>query len=90
MLARLDATPTVVARNSIDITFGYDSKAILESLSVPALGVKANMPTRLDRLPDGVERAEIADVGHLVHIHASHALNSLLDRFLDEVEARSS
>ncbi len=90
VLARLDATPTVVARRSIDITFGYNSTAALESLSVPALVVKANVPTRLDRLPDGVESAEIRDVGHWVHVHSPDALNSLLDRFLNKVEARST
>jgi hypothetical protein len=53
---------------------------------VPALVVRANIPIRIDRLPDRVTGAEVTGVGHWPHVHAADRVNLLLEQFLSALD----
>ena len=56
--------------------------AALRSLAVPTLVVRANIPIRMDRLPDRIDGAEVTGAGHWPHVHAPGRVNLLLEQFL--------
>ncbi|MGS0688069.1 alpha/beta fold hydrolase [Nakamurella sp. GG22] len=75
LLDRLARVPHEAARHIVGAAFGYDSATALNSIQVPALYVKANIPTKLDRLPASVRGCEISGVGHWVHVHRPRDLS---------------
>jgi len=83
VLNRLDQVPRAVARAVVGGTFTYDSAKRLQSLAVPALCVRANIPIRLERLPAGVRGAVLPGFGHWPHVHAPVATAHLIAEFLD-------
>ena len=79
VLARLAGVPTPVARRIVGAAFGYDGARALALLDVPATIVRANIPTRLDRLPSTVRGREITGAGHWIHVHRPQEVAALLD-----------
>ena len=86
---RLATTPLRAQRALTQMNFTYDSGRALRVAEVPALVVRANIPVDLERLPAHVRRATVADVGHWPHVHASEAVNELLDDFLADVDGQA-
>jgi pimeloyl-ACP methyl ester carboxylesterase len=81
VLDRLAGTDPMTARALVRETFAFDGRRSLAALTVPALCVRANIPTPLYRLPDGVAGAEISGAGHWVHVHRPAEVAALLRNF---------
>jgi pimeloyl-ACP methyl ester carboxylesterase len=86
VMTRLAAVPQEAAARVVRATFAYDAGPALGSATVPVTYVRANIPTRLERLPAHVNGVTIDGVGHWVHVHRPHDVAALLD----ELGARCS
>jgi hypothetical protein len=82
VLARLEAVPLPAVRAVVAGTFTYDGARRLHALTVPALCIRANIPIRLEKLPDGIRTADIPDAGHWVHVHAVDRTSDSVASFL--------
>jgi pimeloyl-ACP methyl ester carboxylesterase len=82
VLRRLAAVPSAVAGAAVHGTFTYNTAAALRSLAVPTLVVRANIPIRMDQLPDRIDGAVVTGAGHWPHVHAPGRVNLLLEQFL--------
>ncbi|MFD3705396.1 alpha/beta fold hydrolase [Nocardia sp. NPDC058658] len=87
VMRRLDRVPRAAARRIVGAAFGYDAAGALTKVEVPVSYVKANVPTRLDRLPARVEGYEVADSGHWVHVHHPHEVGTILGQLASRVES---
>jgi pimeloyl-ACP methyl ester carboxylesterase len=79
VLARLAAVPPSVARRIVAAAFGYDGAAALDAVRVPATYVRANIPTRLSRMPAHVRGCAISGAGHWVHVHQPQQVSRELE-----------
>jgi pimeloyl-ACP methyl ester carboxylesterase len=90
VLARLEAVPLPTIRAVVAGTFTYDSARRLQALSVPALCIRANIPIRLEKLPAGIQTADIPDAGHWVHVHAVDRTSDAIANFLSTLPTQPS
>ena len=79
VMARLAAVPRQAAHRIVAATFSFDGVAALRTVRVPVTYVRANIPTRLDRLPAHVRGHDIGGVGHWVHVHRPDEVGAVLD-----------
>jgi len=85
VLDRLADLQPRTLKKSVTATFTYDAERALTRLRVPAMYVRANIPTRLDRLPAGVRGVDLSGSGHWAHVHRPAAVRTELQAFLSSV-----
>ena len=78
VMRRLASVPPGAARRIVGAAFGYKGARGLGALEVPAVYVKATIPTRPDRLPARVRRCEVAGAGHWIHVHRPQEVGAVL------------
>ncbi len=89
-MERLAAVPPDAARRIVGAAFGYDGARALDELGVPALYVRANIPTRLDRLPARVLARSVDGVGHWAHVHRPQEVGAALAELVATVPVARS
>lgn len=79
VLRRLAAVAHSDARRVVAAAFGFRAIDAFAALTVPSAYLRAEIPTRLDRLPVGVRGYDVSGAGHWVHLHRPDRLIAVLE-----------